>query len=170
MKQVAVLFTLLTNLLLFPSCYSQDGLAEPLNSSNYEYLIFGQYSNDQNSRYKQLYRLENDSVYLHFKGGQYYNWSQKKWVDGNNLINLPLTDSTHLSAIPLIKRVPNLIFQLNDSIVGNGDINSKGLFIEIGNDNGKRIWRINRFDHSLTGTTKSIVDLLDEAFNIFDPE
>ncbi|WP_421875972.1 hypothetical protein [Marinoscillum sp.] len=75
-----------------------------------------------------------------------------------------------MSAIPLIKRVPNLIFQLNDSIVGNGDINSKGLFIEIGNDNGKRIWRINRFDHSLTGTTKSIVDLLDEAFNIFDPE
>jgi hypothetical protein len=144
-----------------------------LTGSNAEYFIFGQYSNNNNSRWKQFYRISHDSIFMHFQGGSYYNYMQQKWIEKieSNVSNQLLTDVDSHKVLSLLKGIESQFLSVRDSILGNAkNMDEQAMYVEIGNRDIKRYWKINELDTSLAGNIKALDRKLNEAIQLLDPE
>lgn len=152
---------------------NKDPIRHILSSNQVSYIIFGQYSNDNNSRWKQWYKVTNDSsIFIYFKGGEYFNYQTKKWVTNtrSNVINQLLTDSVCKSILPLLMGIPDIMLK-HDSLIGDTrTIEEHGMYVEIGNAEQKKYWKINEWDQSIPNDIKGINKKLHQAIEILDPE
>ena len=146
---------------------------EPLKTRSTGYIIFGQYTNDNNSRWKQFYRISHDSIRLHFKGGSYYDYSQQKWIEktDDNVSNQLLQNAGNKKVLALLKGIEAQFLPIMDSILGNTkNMNEQVMYVEIGNNTTKRYWKINELDTTLPKNIKALDSRLIEAIEILDPD
>ncbi|MBC5836200.1 hypothetical protein G6N05_15035 [Flavobacterium sp. F372] len=163
--------------LLFLNCndkQSETAQKSPkLSTDNFTYIIFGQFSNDNSSRFKQLYKIKHDSIWIYFKGGQYFDYTNNSWVINEklNVRNELVTNIDLKRVLPLIKSLPKTMFQYKNTIFGNPKtLSVQGMYIEIGNEREKRVWKINESDKNIPSQINRLDDKLIRAISILDDD
>jgi hypothetical protein len=164
-------------LIVITSCSDKKPLdlqkASAINENNFTYIIFGQFHNDNNNQWRQFYKVKNDTVWLFFKGGPYFDYSTNKWVSNSkqDISNELVTGIDLKRVLPLFKDVPKIMFPYKDSIIGDKKtLDAEGMYIEIGNSHQKRIWRINEWDKRIPVQIQKLNDKLRHAIDILEDD
>jgi hypothetical protein len=98
---------------------------------------------------------------------------QQKWIEKieSNVSNQLLTDVDSHKVLSLLKGIESQFLSVRDSILGNAkNMDEQAMYVEIGNRDIKRYWKINELDTSLAGNIKALDRKLNEAIQLLDPE